>query len=193
MSIQKYFTKEERRIAHNKTNEKYRRSKEIVARKKFNTENERIAAGIEYQKQYYQNHKKEKLKKEKEYRKNHKEERNLWARKHDNEKYETNIKFKLAKILRSRMRLAIHNNQRAGSAVRDLGCSIPELKIYLENKFQEGMTWENWKHNGWHIDHVIPLDNFNLQNREEFLKACHYTNLQPLWAEENLSKHNKVI
>jgi hypothetical protein len=69
-----------------------------------------------------------------------------------------------------------------------LGCSIPELKTYLESKFQEGMSWENWGIYGWHIDHIIPLDAFNLTNREEFLKACHYTNLQPLWAEENLKK-----
>ena len=53
------------------------------------------------------------------------------------------------------------------------------------------MTWENWGVHGWHIDHIIPIDFYNLQNRDEFLKACHYTNLQPLWAEENLKKKNK--
>jgi hypothetical protein len=74
-----------------------------------------------------------------------------------------------------------------------LGCTIPELKFYLESKFQPEMTWDNWSYEGWHIDHIIPLDSFDLSNKEEFLKACHYTNLQPLWAEENFKKNNKII
>ena len=71
---------------------------------------------------------------------------------------------------------------------KDLGCTIKELKIYLESKFQPGMTWENHGRFGWHIDHEVPLSSFDLTDREQFLKACHYTNLQPLWWNENLSK-----
>ena len=55
------------------------------------------------------------------------------------------------------------------------------------------MNWDNYGFYGWHIDHIIPLDFYDLQNREEFLKACHYTNLQPLWAEENITKGNKIV
>lgn len=100
-------------------------------------------------------------------------------------KRQTDIQFKLAHYLRVRLSRSV----KSGSAIRDLGCSISELKSHLEAQFQEGMTWENYGITGWHIDHIKPLCNFNLENREEFLKACHYSNLQPLWATENLSKN----
>jgi hypothetical protein len=100
------------------------------------------------------------------------------------------IQFKLAFNLRRRLNRALKGNYKAGSAVRDLGCSVIELKTHLENQFQDDMSWENY--GKWHIDHIIPLNSFDLIDREQFLKACHYTNLQPLWARENLSKGAKI-
>lgn len=70
-----------------------------------------------------------------------------------------------------------------------LGCSIPELRDHLAKQFQKGMTFEN--HGQWHIDHIIPLASAKTQ--EEVEKLCHYTNLQPLWAKDNLSKGKKLI
>ncbi len=72
------------------------------------------------------------------------------------------------------------------------GCSTKELKVHLESQFQEGMTWDNWSLKGWHIDHIKSLASFDLINKEELLKACNYTNLQPLWAFDNLSKGNRI-
>lgn len=92
--------------------------------------------------------------------------------------------------MRSRLLQSINTNAKSGSAVTDLGCSIDELKKYLESKFQPGMTWENIGE--WHIDHVKPLSQFDLTIREQFLEACHYTNLQPLWAADNLKKSDQV-
>jgi hypothetical protein len=106
-------------------------------------------------------------------------------------RYYEDINYRMSKILRSRIKTALKNNFKISSAVRDLGCSIEELKKHLESKFQTGMTWENWGLNGWHIDHIKPLCSFNLSNIEEFKKACHYTNLQPLWAKDNIAKGGK--
>ena len=61
---------------------------------------------------------------------------------------------------------------------------MEELKIHLEKQFKPGMSWDNRKE--WHIDHIVPLA--SAKDEETMNKLCHYTNLQPLWAEENLSK-----
>ncbi len=103
-------------------------------------------------------------------------------------RYENDPQYRLANQLRIRLHHAIAGNFKTGSAVRDLGCSIRELRTRLETQFQEGMSWANHAPKGWHIDHIKPLASFDLANREQFLEACHYTNLQPLWAADNLCK-----
>jgi len=105
-----------------------------------------------------------------------------------NNKKKSDIGYKLGLALRNRLYCALKNQQKRGSAVKDLGCSVEELKIYIESKFQPEMTWENWEINGWHIDHITPLAWFNLEDRNQFLVACHYTNLQPMWADNNWRK-----
>lgn len=114
------------------------------------------------------------------------------------EKRRQDINTKIASNLRARLWYFLKNNQKVGSAVKDLGCSVGELKQYLEKQFytniknDEKMTWGNYGFYGWHIDHIIPLSSFDLTKRKQFLKACHYTNLQPLWAEDNLKKGDKI-
>lgn len=99
---------------------------------------------------------------------------------------QTNPQYKISHLLRVRIRKALQHGYKAGSAVRDLGCTVAECTEYLESLFQPGMTWEN--HGEWEIDHVCPLASFDLSNREQFLQACHYTNLQPLWRSDNNAK-----
>lgn len=109
-----------------------------------------------------------------------------------NKLIKTNIQYKLSYGLRNRLRHALQGNFKNGSAVTDLGCSISELKTHLESKFQPGMNWDNWSFEGWHIDHIKPLAFFDLTDRKQLLLACHYTNLQPLWATDNLSKGDRT-
>jgi hypothetical protein len=107
-------------------------------------------------------------------------------------RYQNNIQANLATTLRNRFNRAVKKEWKKGSAVRDLGCTITEFKIYLESKFQDGMSWENKGRGGWHIDHMIPLSAFDLTDREQVKEACHYTNLQPLWEVDNLIKGNNI-
>lgn len=109
-----------------------------------------------------------------------------WRKKNDPQ-------YILAKAIRTRIGVALKHRrtQKQWSAVEELGCSIPELVSYIESKFQPGMTWQNYGIFGWHIDHIRPLVSFDLSNQEQYQQACHYTNLQPLWAKDNLSKSDK--
>src|SRR5262249_31871571 len=98
--------------------------------------------------------------------------------------------FRLALGLRRRLYMAIRGKHRSGSAVRDLGGSISEFVLYISEQFSPGMVWENWGRGEgkWHLDHKAPLASFDLTDREEFLRAAHYTNYQPLWEGDNLTK-----
>ena len=69
-----------------------------------------------------------------------------------------------------------------------IGLHPIDLKNYIENKFTEGMSWDNY--GKWHIDHIIPLN--SAKTEEEIIKLCYYTNLQPLWASDNIRKKDKT-
>lgn len=204
----KFNSEEERKQAKKEWDKKYYQNnkEKILLKVDEYQKNNKEKINI-YHKEHYQNNKEEKLSYQKEYAKNNEKQIKIYQKdyyknnkkeirnnqkQYSNNRYKNDINYKLACDLRSRLRGALKGNFKSGSAVKDLGCSIPELKFYLEALFKPGMAWNNWSYKGWHIDHIIPLTSFNLQNREEFLKACHYTNLQPLWSKENYTKSNKI-
>jgi hypothetical protein len=112
--------------------------------------------------------------------------------------YARQLKPRLRSVLRSRLWSALRwhlghrgpNVRKTSSAVRDLGCTIDKLKEHLESRFQPGMHWGNWgRGNGkWQIDHIQELHQFDMSDPKQQKAACHYTNLQPLWALDNLRK-----
>jgi hypothetical protein len=106
---------------------------------------------------------------------------------YERQRYRWDTKYRLAKQLRARVRSALLRGAKTGSAVRDLGCSISELKLFLESQFEPGMTWENHG-SDWHIDHFVPLSCYDLTDPIQFREATNWLNLQPLWADENLRK-----
>jgi hypothetical protein len=100
--------------------------------------------------------------------------------------------FKLIKKTRTAMYMALIDNAKSGHTTELLGCSIEELRNHLERLFLPGMSWDNYGMHGWHIDHIIPVSYFDFTDPEQQKRAWHYTNLQPLWAEDNLKKSNKI-
>jgi len=101
--------------------------------------------------------------------------------------------FKILKNVRTRVRSFLRNKviTPRSSITKNIGINSCDLKLYIESKWQSGMFWGNYGLHGWHIDHIKPLSSFTLTNEDELKKACHYTNLQPLWAKDNLSKGAK--
>ena len=101
----------------------------------------------------------------------------------------SSVQFKLADRLRVRFNKIMRGKSRSEKFLEILGCNMDFLRDYLEIKFKDGMSWKNIGQ--WHIDHIKPICNFNLTLNDEIRKAFNYTNLQPLWAQENLSKGRK--
>jgi hypothetical protein len=104
-----------------------------------------------------------------------------------------NIQAKIKHNLRTRINLVLKGKIKSGSTIDVLGCDIKFFIQHIENKFLPGMTWENHSRRGWHIDHIIPCASFDLSDPEQQKKCFHYTNLQPLWAEDNLRKSDKIL
>ena len=103
--------------------------------------------------------------------------------------YKNNLNFHLKINLSVRLRRALKENRKSKSTQQLLGCSINELKKHLESKFESGMSWDNY--GKWEIDHIRPCASFNLSDIKQQFQCFHYSNLQPLWEQENLEKSNK--
>jgi len=107
-----------------------------------------------------------------------------------NNKLKTDVLFKLKHRLRTRLYLVLKQKKlsKTTKISEYLGCTLEELKLHIESQFTDGMNWDNYGE--WHIDHIIPLS--LAKTEEEVYKLNHYTNLQPLWANDNIKKSNKL-
>lgn len=154
------------------------REKSITSVKKWRQENkERLKVTVE------------------KYRENNRKRISKVHREYVNKRLSSDSLYKLKTILRGRIKDFIRKNgctKRGSTSEIILGTSYELVRIYIESKFVEGMTWGNhgFGKNKWHIDHIIPLSSANTE--EEVHRLFHYTNLQPLWAIDNLRKSNKM-
>jgi hypothetical protein len=165
--------------------------------------------------QYVEQHKEEKAEKDKEYYEANKEKlkeyKRQWciknkerlrekrkAYKKNNpeiikrlaKKYVSQARIKIARNLRNRLWYAVAKGHKSASTLELLGCSIDCLMQHLEASFTEGMSFENYGE--WHIDHIIPCASFDLTDYEQQKLCFHYTNLQPLWAVDNIRKSDTM-
>ena len=146
---------------------------------------------IQKRKEWYQNNKEKHAERRSNYEVNNKDRLREARRKWENNRLATDINYKLHKNLAGRIREELNGKKkRTDRTEMLLGCTIDELKIFIQNQFTDGMSWDNWSTTGWHIDHRIPLSWFNLENENCRKLAFSYKNLQPLWSEVNLEKKN---
>ena len=103
-------------------------------------------------------------------------------------KRRNNLQYRLACNLRTKL-WKIMGNKKNKTTKEFLGCSMEDLKAHLENQFSTGMSWDNYGE--WHLDHIKPCCSFDLTDIEQQNVCFHYTNLQPLWAMDNIKKSGK--
>ena len=141
-------------------------------------------------KSYYNNHEASK-KRARKYKKQNQEQLKIKSRIYANTKYHNDLNYRLVRLLRGRIWKALKRNSKYSTSLELLGCSIEELKIYLEKQFVKDMNWQNYGQ--WHIDHVKPCSSFDLTDPKQQKLCFHYSNLQPLWAKDNIKKSDKII
>lgn len=119
---------------------------------------------------------------------------NKMQRDYRRERRERDPEFKLLGNMRTLMYIAVTGRaygpdrdlRKTKSTMKYIGCTIRELREYVEAKFTDGMSWDNY--GKWHMDHIVPVSAFDQTNEDDLYKCWHYTNFQPLWGPENISK-----
>ncbi len=140
-----------------------------------------------YMKDYYKNN----LENRKKYLEKNKEILSFKRNNSEKKRRDNDSLYKLKIYMRNRILFYLKKNdiRKNNTTFELVGCTPQELKIYLEQKFNSGMSWDN--QGKWHIDHIIPLS--SAKNEEELYKLCRFTNLQPMWASDNIKKGAKIL
>lgn len=127
--------------------------------------------------------------KNKNYIKNNKEKANLAKNTRARNRYHNDISFRTMTKLRNRFKSTVKNN-RFTNTLELLECDLPTFIKWIQFQFVDGMTWDNYEE--WHYDHCLPVNLFDLTKLEEQQMCFHWSNIQPLWAKDNLRKNNKI-
>lgn len=192
----------------NKTKYKWRnenREAYLAIRKKYHAknkqqENNRCA-------QYRKNNLDREIERQKKYREENKEKRsqytNKWREKnktrhlakaveYKRRRLNTDAEFRMMHRLRGRLRMALNGSKKSEKTNNLIGCSSSFLFKYIQSKFADGMSWDNYGRGGWSLDHIIPCAAFDMTDPKQQLQCFHYSNLQPLWERDNIKKRDKL-
>jgi len=105
------------------------------------------------------------------------------------DRYQSDICFRLTQLCRRRVRKLLSGVKKGRKTMELVGCNSIQLREHLQAQFRDGMAWNNI--GKWHIDHIKPCALFDMRDENEQKKCFHYSNLQPLWAKDNLKKGAK--
>jgi hypothetical protein len=169
--------------------EYYKSNKQICSTryKKYCIKNEETLK--KSRKKRYDNNKEKMRQKRREYYQNNRKKEIESTLKRRQNNIQVRIKENISRRLRSKMLNVIKERK----TIDYLGCDIDFFKVYIESKMKPGMTWDNYGRDGWHLDHIIPCSYFDLTKQEEIFKCFNYTNYDPKWAIDNLSKGDRFI
>jgi len=206
LTTQKLSKKEKQRLANRQSYQRNREKRIKACMETYMKKREQLLPlRRDYNKNYYNNNKEQILIDVKEYYLNNREEKKTKSRlyyKHNRERIlqynrswtkqrlKIDQKYKLECRLRNRMYHVFKHLglRKSESTLQLLGCSVEEARLHIEKLWQPGMSWENYNLHTWHIDHIRPINTFDLTDVNQQKQCFHYTNLRPLWAKENWSR-----
>lgn len=187
VSAERFLDKKTKRKEYRHKYYKNNKETEIQGHKKYYAINrDNIIQGM---KEYYVRDRDKILSDQKQYREKNKCERNRRNCIYQKNRRKTDVLYRLSRSVCSLIRIALLSQEytKKSRTHEILGCSFEFFKNYIEQRFLDGMTWEN--RSEWHLDHIIPVSSATTE--KEILKLNHYTNFRPLWAEENIAKGNR--
>jgi hypothetical protein len=129
------------------------------------------------------------VKRAKQWAQSNREHLNQWSRQYKARREAQDLGFKIQRRLQARIWAVVAKGSKSASTLELLGCSCHQLLAHLANQFAPGMSWDNYGE--WHIDHIRPCASFDLLDPEQQRQCFHWSNLQPLWAADNIRKHAK--
>jgi hypothetical protein len=169
----------------------YQKNKEIIKKRTIIYYINNAEKCKKYSKENYKKNKKKSQEYSIEYFKKNKKKLNKYQKEYNKKKRNENPIFKLTTNIRVliQQQLKKQGYNKNSKTFQILGCSYKEFKQHIEQQFKKGMNWNN--QGQWHLDHIYPVS--LAKNKAELIKLNHYTNFQPLWAKDNITKGNKII
>jgi hypothetical protein len=148
---------------------------------------------LKYQRKWYANHKAEQYKHSLNWRNKNRAKFNAYMVAYHKRRMASNPQYAFAYKIRSRVRLLLSGHRKSAPTEQLLGCKIADFKKYLESQWEPWMSWDNYgnKEGNWCIDHIVPVDAFNLDDPNDQRACFHFSNLRPLCRTKNRDKWHK--